>query len=67
MTATFSDQLKLHRRALQMTQEDFASLLDLRMRTYIKYEQGLVVPKSIAQEGAIARIVKAYEKKEAES
>jgi transcriptional regulator with XRE-family HTH domain len=56
---TFAEILKTERKRLGKTQVEAATLLDLPNRVYWGWEHGEVVPPTVAQEGAIARLTSA--------
>jgi transcriptional regulator with XRE-family HTH domain len=53
---TFADTLKTERKRLGKTQVEAAAMLDLPNRVYWGWEHGEVIPPTVAQEGAIARL-----------
>lgn len=55
---TFAQQLQRHRARLGLTQPNVAKALGIPPRTYWEYEHGVTTPPAIAQEGALARLVK---------
>lgn len=55
---TFPDQLKTHRKRLDLTQAELASFLEVSPRAVWQWEKG-ELPHILTQEGALARLTKA--------
>jgi len=52
----FSEQLKLERERLGITQAQAACLIAVPERTYWEWEAGKTTPYAITQEGALGRL-----------
>ena len=55
---SFSEQLKTTRESLGLTQAEAAALLDISKSALEKWEAGAKVPKTLTQEGALARLAR---------
>ena len=53
---SFAGRLKTHRKALGLTLEETAALLQVSPRSYYAWENGETIPLEVTQEGALARL-----------